>query len=193
MVSLESGEDFWLQYSANGGATWQTVATFVRATGQYNNNTYYHRVVSLPRTAYTFSTNAKLRFRCDASGSQDFVYIDEVIWRGTSILVASEEALRPATASEEDAVVPGSFVLEPNYPNPFNPTTSLAFVLGEECQVRIEVYNVLGRQVATLADDRFPAGRHVVQWNARGAASGAYFYRMQAGTQVQTRSMMLLK
>jgi len=193
MVSLESGEDFWLQYSANGGTTWQTVAAFVRAVGQYDNNTFYHMVVNLPKTTYAYTSNAKLRFRCDASGIYDDVYIDEVIWRGKTGSLQSAQEDPPALTLEKDVVRPDSFGLEQNYPNPFNPTTSLAFLLGEECQVRIDVYNVLGRQVATLADDRYPAGRHVVQWNARGAASGAYFYRMQAGSHIQTRSMMLLK
>ena len=68
-----------------------------------------------------------------------------------------------------------------------------AFLLDEESQVRLEVYNLLGRQVATLATGRYPAGRHVVQWDARGAASGVYLYRIQAGSHVQTRSMTLLK
>lgn len=193
MVSLEAGEDFWLQYSPNGGTTWQTVATFVRAAGQYHNNTYYHAVVSVPRSAYAYTTNARLRFRCDASGNQDFVHIDEVIWRGRTGQQAMETDEVLARAERVEAVLPDSFVLEPSYPNPFNPTTSLAFVLGEEGQVRIDVYNVLGRQVATLAAGRFPAGRHVVQWDARNAASGVYFYRMQAGSRVQTRSMTLLK
>ena len=193
LVSMEPGEDFWLQYSSDGGTAWQTVATYVRTAGQYSNNAYYHIVVSLPRSAYAYTTNAKLRFRCDASGKQDFVYLDEIVWRGKAGLLAiqSEDvlALSPGT----DAVLPDSLLLEQNYPNPFNPSTSLAFLLDEESQVRLEVYNLLGRQVATLATGRYPAGRHVVQWDARGAASGVYFYRIQAGSHVQTRSMTLLK
>jgi hypothetical protein len=100
-----------------------------------------------------------------------------------------------ATNVTEGQIVarPASVELEPNAPNPFNLTTSLAFELTEADRVRLEVFNALGQRVATLADRRFPAGRHEVQWNARGVASGVYFYRLRAGTHTQTRSMMLLK
>jgi len=194
MVSLEAGEDFWLQYSSNGGTSWQTVATYVRTTGQYNNNTFYHSVISMSSGTYNFSTNAKLRFRCDASGNDDDVYIDEVVWRGGTGTLAVGEPTGPLSSDiEDDAVLPGDFALEQNYPNPFNPTTSLAFELPEESMVQLVVFNVLGQQVAILANGRYPAGRHEVQWNARGVASGVYFYRLQAGAEARTRSMMLLK
>lgn len=194
MVQLEEGEDFWLQYSPDGGTNWQTVASWTRTPGQHDNNTFYNKVVKLTKGPYNFSSNAKIRFRCDASSSGDDVYIDEVTWRGGMTGTVPEVALEEQVTAEKPAeVLPGVFALDQNYPNPFNPTTSLAFELPEESQVTLLVFNVLGQEVATLAEGRYPAGRHIVQWNARGKASGLYFYRLQAGAQVQTRSMMLLK
>lgn len=78
-------------------------------------------------------------------------------------------------------------------PNPFNPTTTIAYELSTRGHVTLSVYEVTGRLVAALVDGEMPAGRHQVSWEAKGIASGVYFYRMQAGTFVQTRKMVLLK
>jgi predicted lipoprotein with Yx(FWY)xxD motif len=85
-----------------------------------------------------------------------------------------------------------------NAPNPFNPTTTIAFYLPERSHVRIDVYDVAGRNVATLLDGTQAAGRHTVTWNGqddggRAAASGVYFYRMRAEKFEQTKKMILLR
>ena len=79
-VSMDnSSEDFWLQYY--DGSTWITVDTWARTT-DFDNNVFYHKVVSIPAGTYNYPTDAKLRFLCDASGNADDVYIDEVEFRG---------------------------------------------------------------------------------------------------------------
>jgi serine protease len=80
-VSMESGEDFWVQYF--DGSTWRTVASYARGT-DFNNNAFYNKVVPIPKGTYTYAANAKLRFMCDASGNSDDVYIDEIEFRGKS-------------------------------------------------------------------------------------------------------------
>ena len=90
-------------------------------------------------------------------------------------------------------MVPEQFCLEQNYPNPFNPTTTIAYTLPEDCHVRLEIYNLLGQRVATLADDWQVAGQRAVRWNADGLASGVYVCRLTAGVHAQTRKMTLLK
>jgi hypothetical protein len=89
--------------------------------------------------------------------------------------------------------LPEKISLWQNYPNPFNPTTTIKFGLPQEERVTIEVYDVLGRRVATLARDSYPAGVHQVVFNARNYASGVYFVRMVAGKQIETRKMTLIK
>jgi hypothetical protein len=89
--------------------------------------------------------------------------------------------------------VPVEFALGQNYPNPFNPATQLAFDLPEASNVRLAVFDVLGRQVALLADGGFEAGTHEVTWNAESMPSGVYLYRIEAGAWSSTRRMMLLK
>jgi len=185
--SMENNEDFWVQYY--DGSSWHTVATYARGT-DFNNGVFYNEVVSIPADTYTYSTNAKLRFMCDASGNRDDVYIDEIEFRGFS---GGGAGGNPDLDTLAGQPMPERFSLAQNYPNPFNPATTIDFSLPDPTQVRVTVYDVRGRQVATLAEGHFPAGTHSVRWDARGLASGPYFCRIQAGNLVATRTMMLLK
>jgi hypothetical protein len=86
-----------------------------------------------------------------------------------------------------------TYRLEQNYPNPFNPTTNITYVLPKAENVSLKVYDVLGREVATLVNEVKPAGAYTVPFNASNLASGVYFYKLQAGSFVQTKKMMLVK
>jgi hypothetical protein len=88
---------------------------------------------------------------------------------------------------------PRGFALFQNYPNPFNPTTTIRFSLPHRSHVTLTVYNTLGQKVAGLVNSTTEAGYHEVQFNAASLASGVYFYRLQAGPFVQTRSLVVLK
>jgi hypothetical protein len=90
-------------------------------------------------------------------------------------------------------VIPSGYSLAQNYPNPFNPTTTIGYQLGAAAHVRIEVVDILGRKVATLIDRIQVAGSHEVVWDASGAASGIYFYTIDAGSFAATRKMVLIK
>ncbi|GAB4371757.1 MAG: hypothetical protein Kow0042_14660 [Calditrichia bacterium] len=94
--------------------------------------------------------------------------------------------------------VPGSFALYPNYPNPFNPVTTIAFDLPEESNIKLEIYDITGRRIRILAEGHYPAGSHRVVWDgtdSRGhaVASGVYAYRLTTDTHVATRKLLLLK
>ena len=88
---------------------------------------------------------------------------------------------------------PVSYSLAQNYPNPFNPTTSISFSLGKADHATLTIFDVLGRQVATLVDGNLAAGNHVEQWDAHGFASGVYVYRLTTGDVVQTKKLVLLR
>jgi hypothetical protein len=90
-------------------------------------------------------------------------------------------------------IAPGSFQLDGNYPNPFNPSTEIGFTLPESVHVRLVVYDVLGREVAVLADGKLAAGRHVVRFEAQNLPSGTYLYHLEAGAFSQSRAMLLMK
>ena len=102
------------------------------------------------------------------------------------------------SAAVEETLLPDEFSLSQNFPNPFNPATRIGFALPSASDVRLVVYNVMGQQVAVVADGRFAAGSHSVVWNgcdASGApaASGVYLYRLETAAHTETRKMLLLK
>lgn len=88
---------------------------------------------------------------------------------------------------------PGAYRLDPNYPNPFNPVTTIAFALKRPGHVSLAVYNALGQQVAVLVSETQPAGRYEVTWDAEGLPSGLYFYQIRADDFQAVRKMVLIK
>lgn len=89
--------------------------------------------------------------------------------------------------------LPTSFALYQNFPNPFNPTTMISYQLPANSLVSLKVYDILGREVATLVNGRQSAGSHSVKFDTGNLASGVYFYRLQAGSFVQTKKMVVMK
>jgi hypothetical protein len=89
--------------------------------------------------------------------------------------------------------LPREFLLCQNYPNPFNPSTTIRYGLPERSHVSISVYNTLGQQVATPVNGEMEAGYHEVQFDASWLASGVYLYRLQAGSFVETRKLVLVR
>jgi len=128
-----------------------TLATILSddGVGLFESATLYHRVVATDGKLNTVSNTAQF-----------------TLTRGT--LVANE------TTDE----IPDTYTLSPNYPNPFRSSTTFRFALPQSNHVRIDIYNVLGRRVATLADGRYPAGWHAIRWNTSGLVSGLYFVQM---------------
>jgi flagellar hook assembly protein FlgD len=101
--------------------------------------------------------------------------------------------------SNDDEMVPVTVTaLNGNYPNPFNPETSISYDLKEAAPVRLDIYNLKGQLVRTLVDDNQSAGRYRIVFNARDSkgsplASGVYLYRLRAGDYTSTRKMMLME
>ena len=100
-------------------------------------------------------------------------------------------------ASDED-VIPDEFALHSNYPNPFNPTTTISYDLPEQAQITLGIYDLLGKRIKTLVNQSQDAGRQIVMWDGtddvgRQVSAGVYLYRIQAGQFTQTRKMLFLK
>ena len=93
----------------------------------------------------------------------------------------------------DDSIIPDKYSLKQNFPNPFNPTTTISYSIKEPGMVVLNVYDILGNEVATLVNEEKAAGRYTLRFDASTLASGLYFYRLQSGSFVQTRKMILLK
>ncbi len=125
-------------------------------------------------------------------------YVDEVNWMKAWISKRVDwldKAFAPlGTAVAETAErLPLANHLEPNYPNPFNPSTTVRYATNARQLVTVGVYDVLGRRTATLVNDVQPAGTYAVEWNASGLPSGVYYCRMTAGSNVSTITMVVAK
>jgi hypothetical protein len=135
---------------------------------------------------------AYLDFAVQEGGAPSEVWLKEIVLydgEGNEIPLMSQSVQIDAVSKSH----PTEFALHQNHPNPFNPATAIKFDLPRTCNVKLVVYNVQGRKVATLVDGVVEAGRHEVVWNAEGLSSGVYFYRLAADNFTQMHKMMLLK
>ncbi len=117
-------------------------------------------------------------------GTAETWYLDDFRLQGVGEATNSEVVNRET---------PDRLQLNQNYPNPFNPVTTIGFALPAASDIHLSVYNMLGQQVAVLMNEHVSAGQHSVSFDAGNLASGTYIYRLQAGEQVMTRSLTLVK
>jgi Secretion system C-terminal sorting domain len=89
--------------------------------------------------------------------------------------------------------LPEAYALDQNYPNPFNPSTTISFSLPHASNVSLKVFDILGQEVATLVTGDLTAGKHEVQFDGKGLASGTYMYRLTSGDFTQAKKMMVVK
>ncbi|HAS81032.1 TPA: hypothetical protein DD445_01665 [Candidatus Nomurabacteria bacterium] len=113
---------------------------------------------------------------------------------GDTILVDPFQHIWPSITDVPNEIqIPSEFVLSQNYPNPFNPSTTINYQVPEKNLVTLKVYDILGREIETLVNEEKPIGNYEVNFNASNLPSGAYFYKLQAGSFVETKKMILLK
>ena len=97
------------------------------------------------------------------------------------------------TGVEETPIVANDFILEQNYPNPFNPSTTIRYSIHKEALVSLKVYSSIGVEVVTLVNEIRQPGNYDVTFDAAKLSSGVYFYRIQMGSFIQTKKMILMK
>lgn len=114
-------------------------------------------------------------------------------YNGTLQLIARNSADLGLNVSNELDEMPEKFALEQNYPNPFNPTTVIQYSVADVSNVQLQVFDILGRKVATLVNEVQAPGAYTVNFNARNLSSGTYFYRIEAGDFSSIKKMMLIK
>lgn len=104
-----------------------------------------------------------------------------------------KNAAIPIEEEEEVEITPKDYFLSQNYPNPFNPVTTIKFELPVASFVTLKVYNILGEEVAVLANGQMEAGYKEVKFHSNALATGVYIYRLEAGDYISVKKMMLLK
>ncbi|MCB0285734.1 MAG: T9SS type A sorting domain-containing protein, partial [Calditrichaeota bacterium] len=111
-------------------------------------------------------------------------------------VTASGNAIPLPVVTGIETVEPGvakSYSLEQNYPNPFNPSTTIAFALPESQKISLKIFDITGKEIATLISGDRPAGSYQITFDASNLASGIYFYQLNAGSFSATKRMMLIK
>jgi hypothetical protein len=115
----------------------------------------------------------------------------------TAVTLNANTIKSTAVTSVANGVAPQKFELSQNYPNPFNPSTKIEYSLEKPGMVSLKVYNVLGQEVATLVNGRQEAGSYSVPFNTnkgtRSLSSGVYIYRLESGSLVSVKKLVLLK
>ena len=108
------------------------------------------------------------------------------------LFILAPSSLGDVTSAESEEL-PAEVALLGNYPNPFNPETTISYALPQGAEVRLAVYDLLGHEVAVLVDGSRPAGQHTVRFDGGDLPSGSYVYRLQVGEEVVARTMTLVK
>jgi len=180
--ATEAGYDFcYVEVSSNNGTSWQQVSS-------YNGNMTTWTQQTFDITQYAAgSTQMKVRFRLTSDGGVvgDGWYVDDIkLTNYCGNLVG---------VSGNNSEIPLIYALSQNYPNPFNPVTQIKYQLPTASNVKITVFDILGKNVMTLVNETKPAGYHFVEINGSELASGVYFYKIDAGTFSDVKKMMLVK
>lgn len=198
--TLFAGIDSGVYYSTDNGNSWNPTnltGAFVYTIYAYLNNLFAgHSGYGV----YHSSDNG-LTWLYVNEGLPSEVYPQSIITSGDKIfLAASYEGLYWRPLSELVSSVPGSgkdvptdYSLFQNYSNPFNPTTTIKYQILELGFVTLKVFDVLGNELETLVNEEKPTGTYEVEFDGTGLTSGIYFYKLQAGSYVETKKMILLK
>jgi hypothetical protein len=148
-----------------------------------------HGLEGIPAGNQVVLVNALNTSPADMRGSNVYAYQTSSPKMQFKLIVGTKEYVDGETSK----LVPGGYELAQNYPNPFNPSTIINYQLPMSSYVTLKVYDVLGREVAALVNERKNAGSYSVEWNATAFGSGIYFYRIEANGKTEIRKMVLLK
>ncbi len=169
-------------------STWSSSLCFINCTGQDSINNAESPIPpgdTSEATIHIFSSNipgtGKVSVQVGTIANPDY--------RETYTFISSTETSGIAEANTK----PNCFKVYQNYPNPFNPSTVISYSLSSPAKVSIKVYDIMGTQVSTLVNQEKPSGTHQVEFDGSKLPSGIYYYRLAAGSFMQTKKMMMLK
>jgi hypothetical protein len=176
------GDMFFASYLAQKGTSGVGAGSYLDPTAQ---SVYREFVATVLYPGPDVPDNAVISFSITGAGG--FPHVG-------STFVVDDVSFGPATSvSDLTDGRPRAFRLEQNSPNPFNPTTNIVYDVPEQSHVKMAVLDILGREVAVIVDQLQPAGRYKAVFDASALTSGAYFYRLTAGSFFQTRKFLLMR
>lgn len=175
----------FIDLSANGGATWERISGISDTNTQF---TYVEYDISAYLQPLANQYKIRFNFISDESDSSAGIFFDNLTWRVNST----------TDINSPPPIFPSEFTLSQNYPNPFNPQTTIAFNLPQPSEVRLDIYDIIGRKVASLINQNLEAGTYSLIWDGRdlsgsSVSSGIYFYRLISDFGVRQEKMTLLK
>ncbi len=119
------------------------------------------------------------------------IFINTILSSGTELVI--NNIINKLSIRSTEELVPDSYNLEQNFPNPFNPSTTIRFNLPQEEIVTLKVYNMIGQEISTLLNEKLQAGKHEINFSSTGLSSGVYVYKIITGEFVQSKKMTLIK
>jgi len=208
--TIFAGTDQGIFRSTDNGASWNSASTgiplnefqqfpAVGCLASAGTNLFAGMNGETPGGVY-LSTNSGASWTWTDSGAVG-IHVTSLVASGNYVYAVSESGVWKLLLSQTgntavttgNAGVAKAFALSQNYPNPFNPTTMISYQLPAASRVSLKVYDMVGRQVATLVNGQMEAGAHQVSFDASRLASGVYFYQLQAGSFVASKKLVLLK
>jgi hypothetical protein len=199
-TNLYAGGSGGVFLSSNNGTSWTAVNTGLT-------NTIVHAIAVSGADIYAgtdggvfLSTNNGANWTAVSTGMSN-ASIHTFAVSGTNLYAAGPDRglwKRPlsemVTLVESTPIdIPKQYSLGQNYPNPFNPSTTISFNLPSRSSVTLKIYDMLGKEIASLVNEELPPGAYSRTWNASGISSGVYFYHLKAGAFTETKRLILLR
>ena len=178
--TIDTLDNAYVEVSPDNGTTWQSAKFYNKTV-----STWTKEVIDITDLAGG-SASMKLRFSLVSNGTivADGIYIDNIK------LTSYNSTPTGITVNNE---IPGQFSLSQNYPNPFNPVTVINYSIPAGNNVTLKVYNIIGKEVMTLVNERQNAGNYSVTFDGGSLSSGMYYYKMESGNFMDTKKMILIK
>ena len=214
IVSFSNYGIIGLFYSKDGGASWQAIEGNLQG-GPTNQGPSIRSATILPfnnSKVYLVATSTGVYSTDNLNGMNTVwgleapnlignVVVETIASRISDGVVVAATHGRGAfwgkvggsVSADQIAELPSKYTLEQNYPNPFNPSTSISYSIPASAELKLRVYDNIGREVATLVNGKQNAGKHSVNFNASQLASGVYYYRIESAGFNQTKKMILIK
>ena len=201
-ANLFAGTSMGVSLSTDNGSSWTSVnsgltSTSVRCMVTSDQNLF----VGTSGGGIFASTNDGTSWNSVNTGMSNMT-VRSLAINGTYLYAVTDSCIgvwkRPlseiiTSVAKSSTNLPAHFRLDQNYPNPFNPTTTITFSLSAKSFVSLRVFDLMGREVATVVSEELSAGTHSRQWNATTMSSGVYVYRLQAGASVESKKSILLR